>query len=111
MIYLTSDSPSPFKRLGPIINPGRGSRAVEAGGGSARRAHCVHATIEDSRAALLRRDLPSSSHSCLGIATPNRKITRYGKPLSHLETSGPWVGRLHAVLKPLLQFRKTYSPY
>ena len=30
------------------------------------------------------------------------KNAKYGKSLSHLETSRPWVGRLHAVQKPPL---------
>ena len=62
--------------------------------------HCVQMTIEDSHAAIWKRDLPSLVHLFLGTATPNRKIAKYGKSLSHLETCSPWMGRLHAVQKP-----------
>ena len=57
----------------------------------------MRATTEDPNAALWQRDLPSLARLCLGIATPNRKITKHGKSLSPLETSSPWVGCLRAV--------------
>ena len=50
----------------------------------------------------------SLAHLCLGIATPTGKTFKYGKFLSHLPTSSPWAGRLHAVRtqcrNPLLCF-------
>ena len=59
--------------------------------------HCVPTTIADSHTGLRRRDLPSLARRRLGIVTPNEKIAKYGKYLSHLKTSSPWVGRLHAL--------------
>ena len=64
------------------VNAGHPCTGNYQGGVSAVRAH-DDGTIDD----------------CLGIATPNRKIAKYGKSLSNLETSRPWVGRLHAVQK------------
>ena len=62
--------------------------------------HRMHPTIEDSIAPSWGRDLPILAHSCLGIATPRTKNYKRGKSASPLETSRPWVGRMHVVQTP-----------
>ena len=96
--YCVPDAP-PLRGAGRVGGRVAGCSACHSWG---RLLHCVHATTEDPHAALWRRALSSLAHSCLGIATLNRKIAKYGKSLSHLETCSPGVGRMHAVQKPPL---------
>ena len=62
--------------------------------------HYVHATAEDSQAALWRRDLASWHRYAVKSRIQTEKNAKYGKPLSNLETSSPWVACLHEGRKP-----------
>ena len=80
-----------------LVCPHRFPSGRPLGGPSALRARN---SWRRTRCSLAKGFAYSLAHLCLGIATPDRNIAKYGTSLSHLEISGPWVGRLRAVQKP-----------